>query len=109
MIPFFPIVFLGVFTQTEYSFRPSLDLTISNDGRIEALIDANDVNWMTVYRQFIELDSDTGELMIAFDVASSDYPLKTAMENDAHIMTTTLASGASSWSEPVNATQNEEG
>jgi len=109
MILFFPIVFLGAFTQTEYSFRPSLDLTISNDGRIEALIDSNDQSWMTVYRQFIELDSDTGELMLAFDVASSEYPSKTAMENDAHIMTTTLASGASSWSQPLNATENDEG
>jgi len=99
----------GALAQTVYHERNFFDLHVSNDGRIEALINANDKSWMTVYRQFIELDTDTGELMLAFDVGSSDYPAKEAMETDAHIMTTTLASGTASWALPDNATQNDDG
>merc|ERR1719447_2433460 len=64
---------------------------------------------MTSYRQFIELDTDTGELMIAYNVGYSQYPSITAMESNAHIMTTTLAKGAATFTTPTNATENAEG
>jgi len=109
MIPILPIVFLGACAQTVYSNRQFFELYVADDGRIEGLINANDESWMTVYKQFIELDTNTGELMLAFGVGKSEYPSKTAIDEDAHIMTTTLASGDASWSEPANATQNADG
>jgi len=109
MLPVLVYLFLGALSQTIYPERHFGKLFVANDGRIETLIDSNDAYWMTSYRQFIELDTDTGELMVAFNVGQSEYPTIEAMGNDAHIMVTTLAKGSSSWSEPTNATVNAEG
>jgi len=109
MLPVLVYVFLGALAQTIYPERYFGTLLVANDGRIEALIRSNDEYWMTSYRQFIELDTDTGELMVAFNVGQSEYPSIDAMSKDAHIMTTTLAKGAATWTEPTNATKNAEG
>jgi len=109
MWPVLALVFLDALAQTIYAERYFGELFVAKDGRIESLIKTNDQYWMTTYKQFIEIDANTGELMIAFNVGRSEYPSLTAMETDAHIMTTTLAAGASTWSLPTNVTKNAEG
>jgi len=108
MLPVLVFV-LDALAQTIYPERYFGELFVAKDGRIESLIKANDQYWMTAYKQFIEIDADTGELMIAFNVGRSEYPSLTAMETNAHIMTTTLAAGVSTWSLPTNVTENAEG
>jgi len=109
MIPMQTFIFLGSLAQTIYPDRQFLTLSTAKDGRIQALISANDEYWMTAYRQFIELDTVTGELMVAFNVGYSEYPSMEAMKSNAHIMTTTIAKGGSSFTEPTNVTENAEG
>lgn len=95
--------------QTEYPDRLFFELTVAKDGRVEALINANDRKWMTVYRNFIELNVDTQELVLAFDVAASDYPSITALKSESHIMTSKIGSGENSWALSENVTENAEG
>jgi len=109
MLPVQTFIFLGSLAQTIYPDRHFFTLSTAKDGRIQALINANDEYWMTAYRQFIELDTDTGELMVAFNVGYSEYPSMEAMKSNAHIMTTTIAKGGSSFTEPTNVTENAEG
>jgi len=109
MLPVQTFIFLGSLAQTIYPERHFFTLYTASDGRVEALIGANDEYWMTAYRQFIELDTDSGELMVAFNVGYSEYPTMDAMKNNAHIMTTTIAKGGSTFAEPTNVTENAEG
>jgi len=111
MFPVFLLICLVSFyrAQTEYLDRTFFKLTLANDGRIEALINAHDPKWMTVYRQFLELNTDTGELMVAFDVATSSYPSITALKTESHIMSSVIGSGEKSWSYSENVTTNAEG
>merc|ERR1719193_854201 len=99
-------IFIGALAQTIYPERHFGRILVAFDGRIESFIDSNDKYWATSYRQFIELDTDSGELMVAFNVGQSEYPSITSMEYDAHIMMTTLSKGAVVWTEPTNATVN---
>jgi len=109
MLPILVFILLGALSQTVYPERQYFKLYVAKDGRVEALIKANDEYWMTAYRQFIELDTDTGELMVAFNVGYSRYPTIEALKNNAHIMVTTLSKGGSSFTEPTNVTKNAEG
>jgi len=109
MLPVQTFMFLGSLAQTIYPEREFFKLYTASDGRIEALIHADDEYWMTAYRQFIELDTDTGELMIAFNVGYSEYPTIESMTSNAHIMTTTIAKGGSTFTDPTNVTENAEG
>jgi len=102
-------LFLGSYSQTHYADREFFKLTVGDDGRVEALINANDAKWQTVYRQFLEMNRETGELMIAFDVAASEFPSVLALKSESHIMMTTLGSGMGSWELSTNVTSNAEG
>jgi len=102
---FFYVALLST-SQTTYQYLPSenfFNLTISYDGRIEAKIRGGDYYgegdpYREVYRNFIELNRDTGRLMIAFAVAEFDFI------DEAHIMTVTIPSGATVTGPPLNAT-----
>jgi len=109
MVPVLVFILLGALSQTIYPERQYFKLHVANDGLIQALIDANEEYWMTAYRQFIELDTDAGELMIAFNVGYSEYPTIEAMKSNAHIMTSTIQKGGYTFSEPTNVTENAEG
>lgn len=102
-------LFGGMNSQTLYEDRQFFKLTVGDDGRVEALINANDPKWMTVYRQFLEMNRDTGELMIAFDVAASDFPSVLALKSESHIMMSTIGSGKKSWELSTNVTTNKMG
>jgi len=102
-------LFVGINSQTLYTDRQFFKLTVSEDGRVEALINAHDPKWMTVYRQFLEMNRDTGELMIAFDVAASEYPSVLALKSESHIMMTTISSGKTAWEFSKNVTSNKQG
>jgi len=102
-------IFIGTLAQTIYPKRHFGKILVAYDGRIESFINSNDEYWMTSYRQFIELDTDTGELMVAFNVGQSEYPSVISLTYDAHIMVTTLSKGSVKWSAPTNATVNAEG
>jgi len=95
--------------QTVYEERPFFELLVADDGRVEALISPNDPNWMTVYRQFIELNRDTGELMIVFNAAKSTYPSMSALLTESLIMGTTISSGGTTWETSYKITETEEG
>jgi len=102
-------LFVGTYSQTYYSDREFFKLTVGDDGRVEALINANDAKWQTVYRQFLEMNRDTGELYLVFDVAASEFPSVIALKSESHIMMSTLGSGLSSWELSTNVTNNAEG
>ena len=106
----FELIFLWRFllAQTEYPDRLFFKLTIAKDGRVEALINANDKKLMTVYQQFIELNVDTRELMLVFDVAALD-PSLTALKSESRIMSSKIGSGENSWALSENVTSNAEG
>jgi hypothetical protein len=102
---------LGIFlrAQTVYHPRTFFNLTIANDGRVEALIHANDAKWMTVYRNFLQINPDTRELMVVFNVAASRFPAIGALRSESHIMSSVIGSGDISWSLSENVTANQEG
>jgi len=102
-------LFLGIYSQTFYPAREFFKLTVGDDGRVEALINANDQKWGTVYRQFLEMNRDTGELMVAFDVSPSEFPSVLALKSESHIMMSTIGSGKTSWELSTNVTNNEQG
>jgi len=102
-------LFAGIFSQTLYPDREFFKLTVGEDGRVEALISANDPKWGTVYRQFLEMNRDTGELMIAFDVSASEFPSVLALKTGSHIMMSTIGSDEMSWNPSTNVTNNKEG
>ena len=102
-------IFVGIYSQTLYEGRQFFKLTVGDDGRVVALMNANDPKWMTVYRQFLEINPDTGELMVVFDVAKSDFPSVLALKTEFHIMMSKIGSGHTSWSTPVNVTINKKG
>jgi len=111
MIMVFTVVFLffGALTQTVYPKREFLQLHVTNDGRLEAFINADDKYWMTEYGQFIELDKESGELVIAFGVSKLEEPTFTTLEDNSHIMITYLASGRAEWTKPENVTKHAAG
>jgi len=101
--------FFGVLTQTVYPKNEFLKLHVTNDGRLEAFIDADDMWWTTEYGQFIELDKDSGELVLAFGVSKSAEPTLTTLEHNSHVMITYLPSGEADWTKPQNVTKNAKG
>jgi len=92
--------------QTVYEDLPDqnfFNLTITYDGRIEAKIRGGDYYgegdpYLDVYRNFIELNRDTGTLLIAFAVAELFF------NDDSHIMTVAIPSGATVTNPPRDAT-----
>jgi len=109
MLPVQTFILLGSLAQTICPERHFFTLYTAHDGRVEALIGANDEYWMTAYRSFIEFEPIQGELMVAFNVGYSEYPSIQALTTNAHIMATTISKGGSAFTEPTNATENAEG
>jgi len=90
--------------------RSWFDLHVAEDGRIQAYIkggqyfDEDDYNpYLQVFRNFIEINSHTGTLLISFGVAADDF------RADAHIMTLTIGSGAVRTGPPRESTVNRPG
>jgi len=92
--------------QTVYNDLPSqnfFNLTVTYDGRIEAKLRGGDYYgegdpYLDVYRNFIEINSDTGTLLVAFAVAELFF------NDDSHIMTVAIPSGATVTNPPLDAT-----
>lgn len=83
------------------------DLDVVEDGRIQAYIkggqyfgEKDDDPYLQVFRNFIEINSHTGTLLIAFGVAYDDFNV------DAHIMTLTIESEAVRTGPPRESTGN---
>jgi len=92
--------------QTVYEVLPSesfFNLSITDDGRIEAKIRGGDYygegdQYHNVYRNFLEINRDTGTLLVSFAAA------RWLVDDDSHIITVTIPSGATVTSPPRNAT-----
>jgi len=97
MTPYF-FFLLGFASQTFYPVRELLDLYVADDGRIEAYVAPPHDDYKYCYRNFININPDTGELILAFNVA------RESLRIESHIMTSTLESGSDTWSSPTNAT-----
>jgi len=106
MLTVFLLLALLTNSQTVYETLPSdnfFNLTITYDGRIEAKIRGGDYYgegdpYLDIYRNFIELNRDTGTLMVAFAVAELFF------NDDSHIMTVAIPSGATVTGPPLDAT-----
>jgi len=88
--------------------RPSFELEIADDGRIQAYLRAglyygkeSADPYIQVFRNFIEIDKYTGTLLIAFSVSARGF------EVDGHIMTLTVESQSVRTGPPRNATHPE--
>jgi len=103
------LIFMAKSQGTHYSDLPGrswFDLDIAEDGRIQAYLkgglyydaDHRD-SYSQVFRNFIEINKDTGTLLIAFGVAVDNFRV------EGHIMTLTLESGALRTGPPRDATK----
>jgi len=100
------LLFAFINAQTVYEDHPGenfFNLTIAHDGRLEAKIRGGDYfgegdQYFSVYRNFIEVNRDTGTIMVAFAVAEELF------DDDAHIMTVAIQSGAIVTNPPLDAT-----